>query len=90
MGRKIYICKRNKQSLAAALEEAATMDISEVVQGISKRLAGIITEDMLPCTYEEPDPEPIQKPTPIADEIANIKARIAKIEEGGLTDAGLN
>ena len=60
--------------------QAKAMDISEVATRIPKRLAGIITEEMLPCMYEEPDPAPIEKPILVADEITAIKARLLVVE----------
>ena len=41
-----------------------------------------VTEDMLPCAYEEPEQIEAEPPRDLAKEIDELKARVEKLERG--------
>ena len=59
--------------------EAISIDCSEIVWGIPLALQGIITEDMLPCVFEEPEVEPEVETRNLSVEIDELKSMVTEL-----------
>ena len=62
MGRKIYIIPKKAKVETSDKTDALLAGCTEIVNGIPPLLVGVVNENSLPITFEEPDqpaPEPI-------------------------------
>ena len=62
MPRRVWIIDKKDQLEQKDYDDATPNGCPEIVNGIPPVLIGVITEDLLPCAYEEqppPPPEPI-------------------------------
>ena len=77
MARRIWIVSEDTEIDEGVLADASANNCPEIAQGIPPSLSDILTEEMLPCVYEEselPPPEPMRD---LAAEIDEIKALLA-------------
>ena len=79
--RRVYLVPK-EYDMDKAHKEALEKDCPEVVYGISPRMRrdSNITEDMLPCVYEEPElPQP-PEPVDFIKELKKLEKRVKKLE----------
>jgi hypothetical protein len=76
MAREVWITPRKKQLQPSDFADAAIYDCSEVANGIPSILEHIITEDMLPCLYEEQESSRELRQRNLEDEIDVINEKI--------------
>ena len=82
MARRIWIVSEDTEIDEGVLADAAANNCPEIAQGIPPSLKDTLSEDMLPCAYEYPEP-------PLPDiEINNYEA-VKKIRVKRLLDKGL-
>ena len=62
MARRIWIVNSQTVITQDVIAEAARHECSEIATGIPPALRSIVTEDMLPCAYQEP--LPAESPAP--------------------------
>ncbi len=78
--RKVYLVPK-EMTIEDAIKKSKLLGIGEIVHGISPKMQRETSfeEKDLPLVYEEPEtPEPIKRD--IAQEIDELKARLAKLE----------
>jgi len=63
MARRIWIVSKETEIDEGVLADATANNCTEIAQGIPPSLNNIITEEMLPCAYEYPEP-PLPPPPP--------------------------
>ena len=81
MGRRVYIVSKETEVDQAVIDAATSHNCPEIAKGIPPALKGIVTKAMLPCTYEESEPEFIPEPRNIEAEMDEIKAKIADYDD---------
>ncbi|MBA7658257.1 hypothetical protein ES703_66206 [subsurface metagenome] len=60
MGRRVWVIAKKDEVEQQDIDAALLNNCPEIANGIPPALQGIVTEDMLPCTFEEPaPPEPM-------------------------------
>lgn len=77
MARRVWVIAKKDKVEQADFDAALANSCPELVNGIPLALATLITEDMLPFCYEEPEP-PI--PIPLRDLIAEIDEIKVEVE----------
>jgi len=87
MPRRIWIIAKKEQVEQSDINDAKANNCPEIANGIPPALEGIVTDDMLPYAYEEPEAPPIPEPEPphsthisTIEAIDPSKARPARIK----------
>ncbi len=83
MGRRIYIIPNDKEIDEKVISAAKLASCPEIVKGIPSALAGVVTQDQLPLTYEEtevPVVEPVNLLAMINENTALIVENTRQIE----------
>lgn len=78
MGRRVWIIPKGEDVTEDVRLDARNNGCPEIAIGVPPVLAGKV--GALPCVYEEPDPLPRPKPMDIEAELAELRARLAKLE----------
>ena len=81
MARRVWIIQKKEQVEQSGIDAATANNCPEIANGIPPALAGIITEAMLPCAYEEPEHLHEPKPRDLLVEMDEFKARVEKLEK---------
>jgi len=81
MARRIWIIAKKDKLVNEDRVDAQNNDCPEIVNGIPPALVNTITEDMLPCAYEEPEAPLPTPPRDLAAEVDELKAKLNTLEK---------
>ena len=81
MARRIWIITKKDELGQSDRDDALDNNCPEIVNGIPPALINIISENDLPCTYEEPEAPLPEPPRDLIKELHELKAKLATLEK---------